>query len=134
MRTSTLAKEVGLGLHLQTHSREKGALGRFLLMGDRPGRHSIMQAQRANVIGLGGMGRGEIIIRRSSRTHAHTHTHTNHLGAYVSSLAGQISPLALFLQVAQPAPPCPLPHHIYLIINCLAKPAFSTRKVLLLAL
>lgn len=29
MRTSAFTKEVGLGLHLQTHSRGKGVMGRF---------------------------------------------------------------------------------------------------------
>lgn len=84
MRISALAKEVGLGLHLQTHPREKGVMGRFLLMGDIPGPHNIMQAQK------GTLDRVEIIMRRSSRTHAHTHTHTKHLGAYISSFGGAL--------------------------------------------
>lgn len=49
MRISALAKEVGLGLHLQTHPREKGVMGRFLLMGDIPGPHNIMQAQKGTL-------------------------------------------------------------------------------------
>lgn len=55
MSTSALAKGGRIGVAFgQTHSKEKGVMGRLLLMRDIPGRHIIMQAQKGIRESVGG--------------------------------------------------------------------------------